>query len=136
MLRLQDARDDVALTVLCRGEQLAKQIAAVDQQYRPGTTKHALALQEVKQRHAAEVQTMQSGEAEVGRVIDSGINALVRLLVDLPNSRRAETEADKVRASLPAACGVPCNAALALVRIHTAGDAHQGAPRACRWASA
>lgn len=81
----------------CRGEQLAKQISAVDRQYQPGTTKHALAIQEIKQRHAEQAQQMAGSEAEVMRVVDSGIQALVHLLGDLPNSRRAETEADKAR---------------------------------------
>lgn len=78
---------------LCSGEQLAKELVKIDQQFVSGTTKHALAVEQAKEAYA---QRERDAEVAVARLLDTGIEALLSLLVELPNSRRAETEADKV----------------------------------------
>jgi hypothetical protein len=77
----------------CSGDELARDILKIDQQFVKDTTKHALAVEEAKKAYA---EREKQANVAVARMLDSGTQVLLRLLVELPNSRRAETEADKV----------------------------------------
>lgn len=82
---------------VCRRQKLAEDLAEVDRRYVRGSPEHANATARAQARYERALEKAGCSDAAARNAIGTGVRLLSNLLLDLPNSRRAEAEADLVR---------------------------------------
>jgi hypothetical protein len=97
-----------ASSALCREQKYAAMLEDVNRRYRQGTREHEQAVQRAQAVAAQAAGKDQQAEELLRKAMDTGTQCLLSLLVQLPNSRRAEREADLVRPCSLQVVNMPC----------------------------
>ena len=83
---------------------MAAEVQDIHSKYPRGSPQHVTAMANAQERYERALMQAGRDDAAVRNVFGTGVRLLSNLLINLPNSRRAESEADLVRTACMCCC--------------------------------